>query len=195
MMIEEARQNQLNDRRTRLQPLHFSRRLGVALRGFLDADRGLFSHGFDDGDEDVSAFILVSPNPISNVTLGNRDVVLLLVVRRDEVQKVVFDMRELVLSTGHVGHVHVVGGRAQLFKLLAGEDIDSDQMDLGVTVLAGLGSAHLNNLAGTALDDDMPVLAQSRALHRVSRGGASTDGLEGVVLLLIIVSHFQRGVW
>ncbi len=40
-----------------------------------------------------------------------------------------------------------MGGRAEFFKLLASEDIDSDQMDLGVTVLASLGGGHVDDLA------------------------------------------------
>ena len=45
---------------------------------------------------------------------------------------------ELVFLATDVGHVHVVGGRAQFFQLLAGEDVDGDEMDLGVAVLASL---------------------------------------------------------
>jgi hypothetical protein len=64
-----------------------------------------------------------------------------------------------------VGDIHVVGGGRQIFQLLAGEDIDGDQVDLSVTVLASLGGGHFDDLAGTALDDDVAVLPQSRALH------------------------------
>ena len=52
-----------------------------------------------------------------------------------------------------------MGTGAQIFQLLASEYIDSDEVDFGMTVLASLGGAHLNNLAGAALDDHMPVLA------------------------------------
>lgn len=45
---------------------------------------------------------------------------------------------ELVLLATDVGNVHVVGGRAQLFELLAGEDVDGNQVNLGVSVLASL---------------------------------------------------------
>jgi hypothetical protein len=64
-------------------------------------------------------------------------------------------------------------------------------MDLGVAMLSGLGGTHLNNLAGTALDDDMSVLTQSRALHR--KGGRSPGRglLKGVVVLLIVVGHCE----
>jgi hypothetical protein len=45
-----------------------------------------------------------------------------------------------------------------------GTHVGSDQVDLGVTVLAGLGGGHVNDLAGTALDDDVAVLAESGTL-------------------------------
>lgn len=70
---------------------------------------------------------------------------------------------QLELATSDVGDIHVVGGRAQLLKLLAGEDVDGDQVDLGVTVLASLGGGHVNDLARAVLDADVAVLAQSRA--------------------------------
>lgn len=90
---------------------------------------------------------------------------------------------KLHLSTANVGDVHVVGRRAQLFELLAGEDVDGDQMDLGVTVLSGLRGGHVDDLAGTALDHDVTVLTQSRALHRERGRGAGIDALEGVIML------------
>jgi hypothetical protein len=77
-----------------------------------------------------------------------------------------------------------VSGRAQVFELLAGKQIDGDQVDFGVAVLARLGGAHLDNLAWAVLDDDEAVLAQGRALHRVCGGGASVGTLEGVLLML-----------
>jgi len=77
-----------------------------------------------------------------------------------------------------------VGGGAKIFELLASEDVNGDEMDLGVTVLAGLRGAHLDNLAGAALDNDETVLAKCRALHGVSGRGASISALEGVLMLL-----------
>jgi hypothetical protein len=76
-----------------------------------------------------------------------------------------------------------VGGRAEIFVLLASEDVESDQVDLGVTMLAGLGGRHVNNLAGAVLDDDEAVLAESRALHGVGQRGAGIGGLEGDIML------------
>lgn len=45
---------------------------------------------------------------------------------------------KLVFLALDVGDVHIVGGGAKIFKLLASEDINCDEVDLGVTVLAGL---------------------------------------------------------
>lgn len=92
---------------------------------------------------------------------------------------------KLVLLAADVGDIHVVGGGRQILELLASEDIDGDDVDLGVTVLAGLGGRHVDNLAGAALNDDVTVLTQSRALHGVGGGRASIGGLEGDVVLFI----------
>jgi hypothetical protein len=77
-----------------------------------------------------------------------------------------------------------VGGGAEILELLAGEDVDSDQVDLGVTVLAGLGGAHVDNLAGTALDHDVSVLPESRALHGEGGRRTGVGRVEGVLMLL-----------
>ena len=81
-----------------------------------------------------------------------------------------------------------MGGRAEIFQLLLGEDVDGDQMDLGVTVLSGLGGGHLDNLARAVLDDDEAVLPQGRTLHGVRLGGTGIGALEGVLMLHIQVS-------
>ena len=59
---------------------------------------------------------------------------------------------QLVFLAGDVGNIHVMGGGAEFFELLAGEDIDGDKMDLGVTVLASLGGGHVDNLARAVLN-------------------------------------------
>jgi hypothetical protein len=76
-----------------------------------------------------------------------------------------------------------VGGRAKFFKLLAGEDIDGNKMDLCVTVLASLGGRHIDDLAGAVLDHNEAVLPQGRALHGKGGRGAGIGGLEGVLML------------
>lgn len=89
-----------------------------------------------------------------------------------------------------------MGGRAQLLELLSGKDVNGDQVDLGVTVLASLGSGHVDDLARAVLDADETVLAQSRALHGV--GGGSTGislglDLEGVVALYFLLVGVVAG--
>lgn len=90
---------------------------------------------------------------------------------------------QLVLATGDVGNVHVVSRGGEILVLLAGEDVESDKVDLGVTVLASLGGGHVDNLAGTALDHNETVLAQSRALHGVGERGTGIGRLEGNIML------------
>ena len=86
-----------------------------------------------------------------------------------------------------------MGGGRQILELLASEDIDGDDVDLGVTVLASLGGRHVDDLARTALDNDVTVLTQSRALHGVGGGGAGIGGLEGdIVLFILSVRRTER---
>jgi hypothetical protein len=99
---------------------------------------------------------------------------------------------ELVFLAADIRNLHIVGRRRQIFQLLAGEQVQSDQMDLGVTVLAGLGSGHVDDLAWALLDHDEAVLAQSGTLHRVGEGRAGIGGLEGELMLL--KSDSQYGV-
>jgi hypothetical protein len=97
---------------------------------------------------------------------------------------------ELVLTTGDVRNIHVVSRGGEILVLLAGEDVDGDKVDLGVTVLASLGGRHIDDLARAALDDDETVLAQSRALHGV--GGRRT-GISRVELKLMLCVVLAQG--
>lgn len=90
---------------------------------------------------------------------------------------------QLVLSAADVGNIHVVGRRREIFVLLASEDISGDKMNLGVTVFAGLGCRHVDNLAGATFDDNVAVLAQSRTLHGEGKRRAGVGGLEGNIVL------------
>ena len=71
-------------------------------------------------------------------------------------------MKNLIILTLHDGHIHVVRGRTKLFKLLVGEDIDSNKMDFGVTVLASLRSEIL--MKRETLDVDISTTLQGRPL-------------------------------
>jgi hypothetical protein len=80
-----------------------------------------------------------------------------------------------------------MGGRAKFFKLLAGEDVNGDKMDFGVTVLASLGGRHVDDFAGAVLDHNEAVLPQSRALHGISGRRTGIGRVEGMLML------FSRG--
>lgn len=82
-----------------------------------------------------------------------------------------------------------MGGGAKIFEFLAVEDINGNQMNLGVTVFARLGSGHLHNLTRATLDDDESVLPQSRALHWESSGSAGIGRLEGMFMLFRGAGH------
>lgn len=76
-----------------------------------------------------------------------------------------------------------MGRGAQLLELLASEDVDGNQMDLGVAVLASLGGRHVDDLARALLDYDVAVLAQGRTLHGEGRRRTGVDRLKGVIML------------
>lgn len=79
-----------------------------------------------------------------------------------------------------------MGRGGQILKLLASENIDGNNVDLGVAVLASLGGGHLNNLARAALDDNKTVLPQSRALHGEGGRGTGISRLESDLVLSIV---------
>lgn len=89
---------------------------------------------------------------------------------RDMNPSVMFNSWKSVLLTW--GHIHVVGGGTQVLILLVGEDVNAHHVNLGVSVLSGLGGGHFHNLAGVALQQHKAVLSQGRALHRNGGGGA-----------------------
>lgn len=156
---------------------------------FLVRDGLLLVHGGNDGDHEVLASLKVSSDLLTNLGVGDLDVVLGTTVRVHQVEETVLDVKELEFLPPNVGDVHVVGGGRNVFKLLAGEDVDGDKVDLGVTVLTSLGSGHVNDLARPALDNNVTVLPESGTLHREGLGSPGTGGLESLVVLLL--SHFE----
>lgn len=74
--------------------------------------------------------------------------------------------------------------------LLSVEDVDTNHVNLGVAVLAGLRRRHLDDLARTRLQHDEAVLAQRRALH--GKCGRRT-GISGLEVGIIQIGHVA--VW
>ena len=75
-------------------------------------------------------------------------------------------------------------GGAKFFEFLASEDVDGNEMDLGMAVLASLRCGHVDDLAGAIFDHNEAVLSQGRALHRKGGRGAGIGRVEGVLMLL-----------
>lgn len=153
---------------------------------------GLLAHGGDDSDEKVLALVEFGLELVTELVLWELDVVLGVTIVGHQGEETVVDVDELVFRTGHVRHVHVVGGWGEVLVLLLGEDVGGHQVDLGVTVLTRLGGGHVHNLAGTALDHDVAVLSKGRALHWVGLRGTGVGGLE--MMLNNIVSAVLRAV-
>ena len=141
---------------------------------------------------------------VADLTIWDLDVVLLLAVVGQEVEEAILgdveliqlhqrmpfvvyfsplSTYQLVLLATDVRHVHVVGGRGQILQLLAGEQVDGGQVNLGVTVLAGLGGGHVDDLARAVLDHDEAVLAQGGTLHWEGERGTGVGALEGELML------------
>eukprot|EP01137_Pigoraptor_chileana_P000545 Opistho-2@36914 len=152
----------------------------------LARNRSLLAHGRKDRHQEVLARLKLLLDLIANLALGKAEVALGLTGVVHQVQEARVDVDQLVILAADVGDVHVVSRRGQILVLLASEDVNGNQVDLGVAVLAGLRGAHLNNPAGAVLDDHKPVLAQRRALHR-ERLGRSRIGI-----IELLVFHFRQ---
>lgn len=107
-----------------------------------------------------------------------------------------------VFLAADVGNIHVVCRRAEIFELLASEDVESNKMDLSVAMLASLRGGHIDNLARASLDDNKSVLPQSRTLHGVGGRCTSIGGFEGVVMLSkgknkqqLVKISYNLGIW
>jgi hypothetical protein len=74
-----------------------------------------------------------------------------------------------IFRAPNMGNVHVVGGRTKVLQLLLGKDVFGNEMNLCVSMLSCLGGRHVDDLARTALDEDVATLSQGRALHGVGQ--------------------------
>jgi len=110
--------------------------VGVAL---LVGDGSLLLHGGEDGNEDGLASLEGGLDLVADFAFGELNVVLGL-TRGEEERKetIIANIEELVLGAADVGDHHVVGRGAHIFVLAAVEDVNADEVNLGVTVLASL---------------------------------------------------------
>ena len=132
------------------------------------------THSGDNSNVDLLTLIEGVTDLVSQLTLRDLQVVLgLSVVQQARAVSLVVDINQTEIGTLDLGDLDVVGGGAQILELLAGEDVDGDEVNLGVTVLSGLGGGHLNNLARVTLDDNVSTLAEGGGL---SGGGGISVG-------------------
>jgi hypothetical protein len=88
-----------------------------------------------------------------------------------------------VLLARNVRNVHVVSRWGKILQLLAGEDVFSNEMNLGVSMLSSLRGRHVDDLARTLLDENVSTLPQGRTLHGVGQGRTRIGRVDGVILL------------
>jgi len=106
--------------------------------GLLDRHGLLLAHSADDRDEQVLSILEVLLNLLAQITFRDLDVVLGDTFLGHQVEETIIDIDKCVFGTIDVGDIHVVCGGTDIFELLAGEDIDGNEMNLGVTVLPRL---------------------------------------------------------
>jgi len=162
------------------------RHLGLVGR-FFEADSSLLTHGSDNRNHKLLSVFESAFDLFAEIVVSQLDILFSGTIGQEHVKEAVIDVHETVFITGDVGDIHIMGRRGDIFELLAGKDIDGDEVNFCVTVLARLGGGHVNDLAGPALDHDVSVLPESRALHRVGKRGPRTGRLELVLVLLVIL--------
>ena len=141
----------------------------------------LLVHGSHDRHQQLLACVEVILDLLRKtvVVLRQREVLTRVSIFRHEADKsLVVDVDERVFGTRHVGHVHVVRRAAELLHLLAGEDVEGNEVALRVSVLARLRRRDVDNLAGTSLDADVTALTDAASLHGVRGGRTRVSGFE-----------------
>jgi len=168
----------------------------VCLRGqLLEGDNLFLVHGLQDRDQQGLTFIESGQQVVGDILVVSggisRQVEIVLgltVVEQDGHRSgVTVDIQKLELGTLDVRHIHVVRGRAQVLVLLVGENVDTNNVALGVTVLSRLGHRDFDDLAGVSLEHAVSVLTEGTSLGGVGQGRSGVTGLEGV----IFIRHFE----
>jgi hypothetical protein len=161
---------------------------------FFGINSSFFTHSSENNDVGILSLVckglcdLISDFALRelNIVLGGT------VIRHERKETIIGNVEELIFLAADVGDIHVVSGRAKIFQLLAGEDVNGNEMDFGVAVFAGLRGRHFDDLAGAVLDDDETVLPQSGTLHGIGGRGTGIGALKGVLMLRIVVGHGDK---
>jgi len=126
----------------------------------LGGDDALFRTGGEASHQNILLLVDSRLNLFTDIVFGALKVVPGLAVVIHEGEETIVHADQLVVFALHVGHLHVVGGGADVLKLFAGEDVESHHVNLGVTVFPGLGGGHLHDLAGPVLDHNETSFAK-----------------------------------
>jgi len=149
---------------------------------------GFLVHGFGDGDVDFFSIVKVCADFIADFSLGEFDVVFGGTFAGHQTEKSLVNVNQLVFSASNVGDIHVVSGGTEIFVFPLSKDINSNQMDFSVTVFAGFGGTHVDNLARTTFNKNIPVLTKRRTLLRKTQGRTRRGGGE-IVFMICVVCH------
>lgn len=106
-------------------------------------------------------------------------------------KEIVVESEKGIFLAHNMGNILVVGGWAKIFQLLLGENVFSSDMNLRVSMLSGLGSGHIDDLARTIVDEDVTSLSQGRALNRIGQRCTSISRVDGIIMI-ISVRHFGK---
>ena len=102
-------------------------------------------------------------------------------------EAVVSNVAKLIFDTLDNGLRETGRRRTDALKLLRRENVDTDEVALGSTVLSYLGLGHIHDLARAALDHKEPTLAGRTGLD----GGAVSSTRVGRIIIILGVRHLQ----
>jgi len=151
----------------------------LAFWGFFRIYSTLLTHGSQDDNDEVLSFPKILCDLLAEVTIGDLNIIFGATVISHQGEEIIIgNVKKLEFLAVNNGDLHVVSGGRQLFELLAGEDVEGSQVNLGVSVLSSFGGGHINDLARPALNDNVAVLPQRRALQGVGLRGTSIGALD-----------------
>jgi len=125
----------------------------LATTNFLDGTDLLLSHGRHDRHHNILSLIESKPHLGGETIIGGKLEIILgaTTVSEKAHEAILSDINQLVINTVHMWNITIVGRWNNIFKLLSSEDINSNKVTFGVTVLASFGSRNLNNLIKTKI--------------------------------------------
>lgn len=153
----------------------------------------LLPHSPKNNHTTILPLLELVPDPLTQLPLRHPHIDLLLPADdiKQRKEAVTPDVEEHVARAPDDRHIHAVAGGPAGLVLLAREDVEARDDDLGVAVLAGFGLGDVGDLARVAVDDDVAALLELVRLHWEGGRRAGVGG--GEVVLGVVVDlgcHF-----